>query len=178
MGPSQLCGRTRREHCRCDGRRVDARARGPHRNQAPRTKGRPMNPTLLSSVDMDWETPPGLIADLEREFGPFDLDVAAAPHNAKAPKYFTEEDDGLTQDWYGLCFMNPPYGREIGKWVAKARAEAEAGRATVVALIPARTDTSYWHEHIFDVADLVMFLKGRVRFTRDGQTGPAPFPSA
>lgn len=137
-----------------------------------------MNPALHSSTHMDWETPHDLIADLEREYGRFDLDVAASPHNAKADRYFTKADNGLAQEWRGLCFMNPPYGREIGKWVAKARAEAEAGRATVIALIPARTDTAYWHDHIFGVADDVLFLRGRVRFSRGGQTGPAPFPSA
>ncbi len=127
---------------------------------------------------MDWETPPDIMADLNREFGPFDLDVCATPENAKAPRFFSPADDGLAQEWSGACFMNPPYGREIGKWIAKARHEAEEGRATVVALVPARTDTAYWHEHVIDVADHVLFLRGRVKFIRNGRTGPAPFPSA
>lgn len=134
---------------------------------------------LMSSDRLDWETPPDLFADLDREFGPFDLDVCALPETAKCERYFTPADDGLAQEWRGLCFMNPPYGREIGKWVAKARMEAFEGRATTVALIPARTDTRWWHDHIQDVADHVFFLKGRVRFHQDGKPcGPAPFPSA
>lgn len=133
---------------------------------------------LWQSKDMDWATPQSIVDELEQEFGKFDLDPAASHDNAKAPAYYTVEDNGLDQEWYGLCFLNPPYGTQISKWIAKARHEAEAGRATVVALIPARTDTRYWHEHIFDVADEIRFLKGRVHFTKGDVTGPATFPSA
>lgn len=139
----------------------------------------PLNDALFTSKRHDWETPQELFDDLDREFGPFDLDVCATPDNAKVQRYFTPEDDGLAQEWHGLCFMNPPYGRDIARWVEKARTEAEEGRATVVALIPARTDTRYWHEHIFDVADHILFLRGRVKFHLDGEpVGTAPFPSA
>lgn len=137
-----------------------------------------MNAVLHSSEHLDWETPPNIIADLERIFGKFDLDVCATPETAKAPAYFTPDDDGLSKTWSGLCFMNPPYGREIGRWVKKAREEAWAGNASVVALIPARTDTAYWHEHIIDVATQLIFLRGRIHFLRGGVSGPAPFPSA
>lgn len=74
--------------------------------------------------------------------------------------------------------MNPPYGREIGRWVAKAHQEARMNGATVVALIPARTDTAYWHDHIQDIAE-VRFIRGRVKFEQpDRKSDPAPFPSA
>lgn len=137
-----------------------------------------LNRGVMTSNRSDWETPPDIFADLEREFGPFDLDVCATPETAKCANYFTPEDDGLALPWHGRCFMNPPYGREIPKWVAKAHHEAEEGRATVVGLIPARTDAAWWHEHVLDVAD-VLFLKGRIRFHLNGErAGPAPFPSA
>ena len=133
---------------------------------------------MLSSDRMDWETPPDLFADLEAEFGPFNLDVCATDLNAKVVPFFSPEDDGLSRDWYGVCWCNPPYGRQIGKWIAKAHEEARAGRATTVMLIPSRTDTAYWHEHVM-FASLVRFLRGRVRFLRDGEPGDAaPFPSA
>ncbi len=78
----------------------------------------------------------------------------------------------------GVVFCNPPYGRELRQWVEKARGEADSGRATVVMLIPARTDTSYWHDLIFGRAE-VEFLRGRVRFELDGvPMDSAPFPSA
>src|SRR5262249_17515378 len=102
----------------------------------------------------------------------------------RAKVRFTAEDDGLKLAWFGNVFANPPYGRLLGDWVAKARSEFEAGNAkTVVLLIPARTDTIYWHEHIEGRAQM-RFLKGRLRFSdgngnSDGkQPAPAPFPSA
>lgn len=136
-----------------------------------------MNPVLHSSDHMDWETPWDLIDELEAKYGKFTLDVCATPETSKAPAFYTPEHDGLAQPWHGLCFMNPPYGRAIGKWVAKARSESDAGHADIVGLIPARTDTAYWHDHIEGIAQ-VTFLRGRVRFIRNGKTGPAPFPSA
>ncbi len=87
-----------------------------------------------------------------------------------------EVDDGLSLPWHGAVFVNPPYGRGLGAWVAKAKAEVLSGNArTVVALIPARTDTRYWHEHVAGVAT-VFFLRGRLRFGTAGAA--APFPSA
>lgn len=121
----------------------------------------------------DWGTPPAMFAGLDKEFG-FTLDVCASPHNAKCERYFTRDDDGIHQSWEGVCWCNPPYGREIPKWVRKAAQEAQRGVTTVM-LIPARTDTSWWHEHIEGRAE-VRFIRGRVTFV--GAEHPAPFPSA
>lgn len=132
-----------------------------------------MNSGLFSSKNYDWETPAGLFEELNAEFG-FNLDVCAITENAKCERYFTPRVNGLAQCWRGVCFMNPPYGREIGRWVAKAYEEAAAG-ATVVCLLPARTDTRWFHDYC--VKGEVRFIKGRVKFRRNGKTGPAPFPS-
>lgn len=126
----------------------------------------------FSSNNHDWETPQELFDSLDREFR-FTLDPCATKENAKCSRYFTKADDGLKQDWFGVVFLNPPYGREIGKWVKKAHEEAKKG-ALVVCLIPARTDTSYWHDYIHGKAE-IRFLRGRVHFSNGG---PAPFPSA
>lgn len=94
----------------------------------------------------------------------------------RARVHFTPEDDGLSLSWNGTVFVNPPYGRELPKWVHKARTEAEQGSATTVAaLVPARTDTAWWHDHVTGHAD-VFLLRGRLRFG-DGKQS-APFPSA
>ena len=132
-----------------------------------------MNKGLFSSKYCDWETPADLFEELNAEFG-FDVDVCATAENAKCKTYFTPETDGLIQSWRGVCFMNPPYGRAIGKWVAKAYEEAQRG-ATVVCLLPARTDTRWFHEYC--VKGEIRFLRGRVKFLRGGEAGPAPFPS-
>ena len=100
-------------------------------------------------------------------FGRFDLDPCAPRKTrtrVKARSHFTAEDDGLTLPWHGTVFVNPPYGRTLAEWVAKARSEVEEGRArTVVALLPARPDTSYWHDHVAGQAT-VYFFRGRLRF--------------
>ena len=83
-----------------------------------------MNQGLYSSESGEWSTPLQLVDDLERRYGSFDLDPCASIETAKAPRFYTEDDDGLTIDWYGHVFMNPPYGRVIGKWVRKAHYEA------------------------------------------------------
>jgi phage N-6-adenine-methyltransferase len=126
-----------------------------------------------SSKDHTWATPPGLFAELDHEFG-FTLDVCALPHNTKCARYFSPEQDGLAQDWGGeVCWCNPPYGGQIGKWLAKGREEAMKG-ATVVFLIPARTDTVWFHKHVLGKGE-IRFLKGRVKFV--GAKFNAPFPS-
>lgn len=128
---------------------------------------------LLSSAAADWTTPQDLFDELDAEFH-FELDPCATPENAKCAAYFTAEQDGLVQPWApAVVFMNPPYGRQIGRWVEKAEAESRAG-ATVVALVPARTDTRWWHECIADHE--VRFLRGRLRF--GSASSGAPFPSA
>lgn len=137
-----------------------------------------MNQVLLSSKRMDWCTPQDFFDDLNREFH-FVLDAAATAKTAKCPMYFTPETDGLSQSWNhgGAVFCNPPYGREIRKWVKKAYEESKRG-GTVVLLIPARTDTSYFHDYIYGKAE-IRFIRGRLRFTdEDGRPAdPAPFPS-
>ena len=128
-----------------------------------------------SSKTNEWSTPQAFFDELNKEFN-FTLDPCATSENAKCTKYFTVEDDGLKQDWSNdVVFMNPPYGREIKYWVQKAYEESLKG-ATVVCLIPARTDTAYWHDYIFGKADDIRFLRGRLKF--GGSKNPAPFPSA
>jgi site-specific DNA-methyltransferase (adenine-specific) len=127
---------------------------------------------LFSSKSNEWTTPNDFYEELNKEFN-FTLDPCCTKENAKCSKYFTKEDDGLEQDWSkDIVFMNPPYAREIKYWVKKAYEESLKG-ATVVCLIPARTDTSYWHDYCFK-GD-VRFLRGRLKFSNKGS---APFPSA
>lgn len=138
-----------------------------------------MNKALLSSKNMCWCTPQDFFDKLNEEFS-FTLDAAATDKTAKCPQYFTPETDGLKSSWKvagGTVFCNPPYGREIGKWVRKAYEEAQAG-TPIVLLIQARTDTTYFHEFIYHKAE-VRFIRGRLRFTdEDGNAAdPAPFPS-
>jgi DNA N-6-adenine-methyltransferase (Dam) len=112
-------------------------------------------------------------------FGRFDLDPCAPRRSrARVPArvHLIEEDDGLSVPWHGTVFVNPPYGRTLSAWVAKAHAEVQSGQAkTTVVLLPARPDTKYWHEHVAGRA-AVYFLRGRLRFG-DGKQS-APFPSA
>ena len=124
-----------------------------------------------SNTDL-WSTPQEFFDKLNREFN-FSLDVCATPDNAKCEKYFTKEDDGLAQEWRGTVFMNPPYGREIYAWMKKASQSAKEG-ATVVCLVPSRTDTKWWHE--FAIIHEVRFIRGRLKF--GDSKNSAPFPSA
>ena len=128
-----------------------------------------------SSKTNEWSTPQDFFDELDKEFN-FTLDPCATSENAKCTKYFTVEDDGLKQDWSkDVVFMNPPYGREIKHWIKKAYEESQKG-ATIVCLIPSRTDTSYWHNYIFGKADDIRFLRGRLKF--GDSKNSAPFPSA
>lgn len=137
-----------------------------------------MNQALVSSKKLTWCTPQDFFDALNREFC-FKLDAAATERTAKCPLYFTPETDGLQSSWdvCGAVFCNPPYGRKIGKWVKKAYEEAQAGM-TIVLLVPARTDTSYFHECIYGKAE-IRFLRGRLCFTDENGhvAGRAPFPS-
>lgn len=126
-----------------------------------------------SSNTVEWSTPRSFMAKLEERFGRFDLDPCATPENAVAPTFYTKEDDGLSRPWKGLVFMNPPYGRGIGAWLRKAYDSANEG-ATVVCLVPARTDTAWWHD--FAAKGRVEFIRGRLRF--GNATANAPFPCA
>jgi len=131
---------------------------------------------LFSSLSPEYPTPDWLFKKLDEEFH-FDLDPAATPENAKCPNYYTKEQDGLRQPWYGNVFLNPPYGKEIKKWMKKAYEEVKVYKRAnvVVALIPSRTDTSWWHDYVMK-ADEIRFIRGRLRF--GNAKNSAPFPSA
>lgn len=121
---------------------------------------------------VEWETPQKLFDELNDEFG-FTLDVCATSENAKCNKFFTKEQNGLAQDWSNdICWCNPPYGREIADWMKKGFWSWKKG-ATVVLLVPARTDTKWFHDYA--IHGDVRFIKGRVKFG-DGKVG-APFPN-
>lgn len=128
----------------------------------------------FSSKSNEWSTPQDFFDMLNKEFK-FDLDPAATKENAKCKKFFTEKDNGLLQSWGGYrVFCNPPYGRELRKWVEKAATESKKRGTVVVMLIPARTDTSYFHDFIYGKAD-IRFIRGRLKF--GGHENSAPFPS-
>lgn len=131
---------------------------------------------MFSSNSNEWYTPQDFYDKLNKEFS-FNLDPCSTHDNAKCDKHFTVEEDGLKQDWGGhVVFMNPPYGREISKWVEKAYNESLKPNTTVVCLILARTDTAYYHDYIFGKAKDVRFIRGRLKF--GGCKNAAPFPSA
>lgn len=135
---------------------------------------REINPKLavhFSTGEDAWETPQDFFDTLDAEFG-FELDVCALPTSAKCARYFTPETDAFAHDWRGACWMNPPYS-EIGRWIERADQAARDG-ATVVALIPARTDTAWWWEHCRHHE--IRFVRGRLKF--GGSPNSAPFPSA
>jgi phage N-6-adenine-methyltransferase len=127
---------------------------------------------MFSSETDEWATPQDFFNKLNEEFS-FDLDVCALPENTKCQQYFSPEDDGLSQIWRGTCWMNPPYGRGIYDWVRKAYTSSRLG-ATVVCLVPARTDTSWWHQYC--TKGEIRFVRGRLKF--GDQSNSAPFPSA
>lgn len=128
----------------------------------------------LSSKTNEWATPQEFFDELDKEFH-FTLDPCATSENHKCDLYYTKEEDGLSKGWEGhRVFCNPPYGREIGNWVKHAYEQSRERETTVVMLIPARTDTRYFHDYIYGKAE-IRFVKGRLKFG-DG-TSPAPFPS-
>jgi len=131
-----------------------------------------MNRVHFQSDVHTWETPIELFRRLDAEFH-FTLDVCALPETAKCTRYFSPTDDGLAQPWEGVCWMNPPYGRAIADWMRKACEESQRG-CTVVCLVPARTDTEWWHQYA--MRGEIRYLRGRVRF--GAATSCAPFPSA
>ena len=135
-----------------------------------------MNTAVMFSGKTDeWETPQELFNELNEEFN-FTLDPCATHENAKCKKYYTVKEDGLKQDWQGeTVFCNPPYGRSIKDWVRKCYEESRKPNTTVVMLIPARTDTTYFHEYIYKKARDIRFVKGRLKF--GNSKNGAPFPS-
>lgn len=129
-----------------------------------------------SSKTNEWSTPQAFFDQLDSEFK-FTLDPCSNGKNNKCDLFFTEAENGLLQDWRGhTVFMNPPYGRGIKNWIEKAHKEGLKPNTTVVALIPARTDTKCWHEWIFDTGAEIRFIKGRLKF--GDAKDSAPFPSA
>jgi len=140
-----------------------------------------MNNVHFKSSDREWETPEVVFQPLKKEFNIL-IDTCANAENTKCKVYFDRKLNGLTANWAeklklvggnGACWMNPPYGRGIDNWIKKAHDEAQKG-VTTVALIPARTDTSWFHTYIHNKQE-VRFLKGRIKFV-DAESS-APFPS-
>ena len=128
---------------------------------------------MFSSKSDEWSTPIDFYDKLNEEFN-FDLDPCATKDNHKCSKYFTKEEDGLTKNWEGHCvFVNPPYSN-IKQWVEKAYFEGQKKGTTIVLLIPVRTDTKYFHDFIYNKAE-IRFIKGRLKF--GNQKNSAPFPS-
>jgi site-specific DNA-methyltransferase (adenine-specific) len=136
-------------------------------------QGRSAVSVHFSSATDEWETPQALFNELAWLFGGFTLDPCATRENAKCPRFFTKAQDGLRERWEGKVFMNPPYGRDIGRWVRKAYESSQEG-ALVVCLLPARTDTRWWQDYAR--RGHVVFLRGRLKFGK--ARNAAPFPSA
>lgn len=130
----------------------------------------------FASKSVEYETPTNLFNPLNEEFG-FTLDVCCTIENTKVKKkFYTLEDDGLKQDWSAeVCWMNPPYGREMIAWLNKAKRESEESDAVVVALIPARTNTKWWGDICLKSSE-IRFVQGRPKFN-NGKHG-LPFPLA
>ena len=126
-------------------------------------------PALFSSKTDLWETPQVLFDKLNAEFH-FTLDACAISENAKCHHYYTPEQNGLSQNWAGIVWCNPPYGRKVGDWVKKA----SESNCTVVMLLPARTDTRWFHDYIYHKAE-IRFIRGGLHF--GGSKNSAPFPS-
>lgn len=132
-----------------------------------------MSGYMDTAKTVEWETPQDLFDKLDSEFH-FDVDVASTHENAKCDKHYTEQEDGLQKNWGGCnVWCNPPYGREMPKWIEKAYREKDNANV-IVMLIPSRTDTKAFHEYIYGKAE-IRFIKGRLKFG-NGKT-PAPFPS-
>ena len=135
-----------------------------------------MNTAVMFSSKTDlWATPQEFYDKLNAEFQ-FTLDPCATSQNAKCEKYYTKKEDGLKQNWQGeTVFCNPPYGRVIKDWVKKCYEESRKENTTVVMLIPARTDTNYFHDYIYNKAKEIRFIRGRLKF--GNAKNSAPFPS-
>src|SRR3990167_8607441 len=131
------------------------------------------NQAMFTSNSIEWYTPQDFFDKLNTEFQ-FTLDVCANEISKKCSRYFDKQTDGLAQDWTGdICYMNPPYGKEIYRWMEKAY-RSSLGGATVVCLVPSRTDPRWWHD--FSMKGEIRFIKGRLKFANSKFV--APFPSA
>ena len=134
----------------------------------------PINSSLFKSETCEWETPIEFFEKYDGIFH-FDLDVCATEQNKKCKAYFSKEQNGLIQKWHGKCWMNPPYGKEISKWMKKAFESVMNEDAELVCcLVPARTDTAWWHDYA--MMGEITFIRGRLKF--GGSKNGAPFPSA
>jgi len=150
-----------------DQRRADRRTIGASDNRALLGGVRAKNNGRYNGNGRHWETPPEVFGPLNEEFS-FTLDPCATAATAKCPRFFTEADDGLAQDWgRERVYMNPPYGREVYAWTKKA-AQAARGGALVVGLLPASTDLAWWHEDVVAEGAEVRYIRGRVRFLTGG----------
>lgn len=135
-----------------------------------------LNP-IMSSASVEWPTPQDLFDRLNEKYR-FTLDPCATPENAKCERFFTESDDGLKQSWRGeRVFCNPPYGRgHTKRWVQKCAEEAKDPNTLIVLLIPARTDTAVFHDHLYQKDNVeIEFIRGRLKY--GGGENNAPFPS-
>lgn len=134
-----------------------------------------INRGMMSSDHPDWATPPELF-ELYRDRFDLNFDVCATEDNAKCERFWSPEDDALLRPWDGRCWMNPPYGRGIIQWVHRAAEQIKSNPTCeiVVALLPSRTCTEWFHDWVLPCAD-IEFIRGRITFV--GAPGPAPFPS-
>ena len=139
------------------------------------------NELMFSSKSNEWGTPKNVFEEINKEFN-FNLDPCANEKNHKCEEYFTIKDNGLNKEWGGKrVFCNPPYGRSLKLWVKKAYEESKKNNTLIVMLIPARTDTSYFHDYIYNKSE-IRFIRGRILFEKDGEevsdkSKRAPFPS-
>ena len=132
-----------------------------------------LNKSLFTSNKDEYATPTDLFNELDKKYH-FTLDPCATSENAKCKKYYTIKENGLLKSWKGeIVFCNPPYSK-IKLWVEKCFLEFKNNNATIVLLIPARTDTQYFHNYILNQAKII-FLKGRLHFNNSKNS--APFPS-
>ena len=137
-----------------------------------------INDSMFTSKRQDWQTPPDLFNELDKEFN-FECDLFANKENALHENYYTEENSAFNNKWYKRNFANPPYKTTIQNRFFKEALERTKEGCTTVALVPARTSTKRFHDYVFNQDNVeVRFLKGRIRFIQDGQVkAPAQFPS-
>lgn len=134
-----------------------------------------ITPGMYTQDKKDWETPQWLYDLLDRQYH-FHLDPCATDETAKCDRWFTKADNGLKRAWFGSVYVNPPYGREIGDWLARAAHQIRYKRVErIVMLLPARTDTKWWHRYVMGHAKEIRFIEGRLKF--QGGSTSAPFPS-
>lgn len=136
--------------------------------------GRHRRAMFTSTKNDEWRTPKAFFDGLDAEFH-FTLDVAASETNHQCERYFTKEADALSQQWEGVCWCNPPYGPAIAKWTQKAVDECSRGVTTVM-LVPARTDTIWFHGHVLPFASEIRFIRRRLIYM-DNPRRSSPFPS-